>query len=308
MFVGAANGSTITTTFDTDRDDWMVADLVQPFNGLPMLAHDYTPSWTGGRGLPPGCIQQAEISGNVWYFSAPAKFLGDRSASLYGTLTWDLAVNPSSQGGTNTFEQLILHDGTNALYYFDTGPGQANGWRHYSVPLVGASFRVGSRTNSPATDLQLQMVLTNLRALYILGDWVEGSEVGYLDNVMMTEGGPAHLTPLLQGKWPELTRGVAYDVQVAGNRAYLALGYGGLAILDVSNPAAPVRLGGYDTSGEARGVAVSGSVAYVADNTAGLQIIDVSNPANPVRLGSYNTGGQAFGVAVSGTIAYVADC
>lgn len=57
-------------------------------------------------------------------------------------------------------------------------------------------------------------------------------------------------------------------------------------MIDVSNPASPQRVGGYDTSGSAAvGVAVSGNFAYVADENAGLQVIDVSNPANPRRVG-----------------------
>ena len=41
--------------------------------------------------------------------------------------------------------------------------------------------------------------------------------------------------------------------------------YAGLQVIDVSNPATPQRVGGYDTSGEAWGVAVSGNYAFVAD-------------------------------------------
>jgi len=55
-------------------------------------------------------------------------------------------------------------------------------------------------------------------------------------------------------------------------------------VIDVSNPASPQGVGGYDT-GEAYGVAVSGNYAYVADDGAGLQVIDVSNPASPQRVG-----------------------
>ena len=63
----------------------------------------------------------------------------------------------------------------------------------------------------------------------------------------------------------------------------------GLAVFDVDNPAAPVRVGGYDTSGRAYGVAVAGGYAYVADDWAGLQVIDVRNPAAPARVG-YDAG------------------
>jgi len=78
-------------------------------------------------------------------------------------------------------------------------------------------------------------------------------------------------------------------------------------VINVSNPANPQRVGGYNTSGEAYGVAVSGNYAYVADGPAGLQVINVSNPANPQRVGGYDTSGYGLGVAVSGNYAFVAD-
>lgn len=80
-----------------------------------------------------------------------------------------------------------------------------------------------------------------------------------------------------------------------------------MAIFDVSDPAAPRRLGGFDTSGTAYGVQVVGTLAYVADASAGLQVIDVSDPAAPRRLGGFATSGRASGVQVVGTLAYVAD-
>ena len=44
------------------------------------------------------------------------------------------------------------------------------------------------------------------------------------------------------------TSGYAYGVSVAGNYAYVADGYSGLQILNISNPAAPTLVGSYDTS------------------------------------------------------------
>ncbi|MHB1038630.1 MAG: Ig-like domain-containing protein [Pirellulales bacterium] len=101
--------------------------------------------------------------------------------------------------------------------------------------------------------------------------------------------------------------GLAFDVIVSGTLAYVADQRAGLVILDVSNPAVPVRLGGYDTSGLALDLAISGTVLFVADYGGGLEIIDVSDPAAPVRLGGYDTIGLATGVAISGTMVYVAD-
>jgi hypothetical protein len=81
----------------------------------------------------------------------------------------------------------------------------------------------------------------------------------------------------------------------------------GLAIIDITNPAAPFQAVYYRTLGPARGVHVSGNYAYVADHWAGLRIIDISNPAAPFEAGYYVTPDWAYGVYVSGSYAYVAD-
>ncbi|MBN1920197.1 MAG: hypothetical protein JW892_03050, partial [Anaerolineae bacterium] len=105
------------------------------------------------------------------------------------------------------------------------------------------------------------------------------------------------------------TPGSALGVAVSGGYTYVADGYGGgLRVVDVSNPAAPVEVGYYDTPGSALGVAVSGGYAYVVDGYGGgLRVVDVRNPAASVEVGYYDTPGSALGVAVSGGYAYVAD-
>ncbi len=73
------------------------------------------------------------------------------------------------------------------------------------------------------------------------------------------------------------TPGRALGVAVSGGVAYVADGFSGLQVIDVSDPGSPVILGSVDTPRFARGVAVSGAVAYVADAGSGLQVIDVSS-------------------------------
>ena len=94
--------------------------------------------------------------------------------------------------------------------------------------------------------------------------------------------------PLLSGKWPAWPSGMARDVKVRNNFAYVAQGSGGMAVFDVSNPTNCVQVGGYDTSGESREIALVGNYAYVADGTGGLQVIDVSNPYFPTYAGIYD--------------------
>lgn len=98
----------------------------------------------------------------------------------------------------------------------------------------------------------------------------------------------------------------AWSVIVHEHTAYVADGVGGLATVDVTDPAAPVLLGRVVFGGNAEELAVEGTVAYVAAGSAGLVIVDVSNPASPSVISSVAIPGSAVGVAYSAGRAYVA--
>ena len=100
---------------------------------------------------------------------------------------------------------------------------------------------------------------------------------------------------------------VVQDIHIASPYAYVADANAGLRVIDVSNPAAPMEVGAYDTPGDAVGVYVISSYAYVADENAGLRVVDISNPAAPVEVGACETPVFAYGVYVAGGYAYVAD-
>lgn len=107
--------------------------------------------------------------------------------------------------------------------------------------------------------------------------------------------------------------GFAQDVHVVGNRAYVthesgALGFRhGVTIVDITNPAAPVELGGipFELSG-AHTVFVDGTTAYLANSSARVIVIwDVANPAAPVRLATVaSMGGIAHEAYVKDDVLY----
>ena len=76
------------------------------------------------------------------------------------------------------------------------------------------------------------------------------------------------------------TPGDARDLAVLGGRAYVADGAGGLQIIDVGNPQAPVILGSLNTAGAAVGVDVSGNLAVIAEGTSGIQRAGVTISAD----------------------------
>lgn len=72
-----------------------------------------------------------------------------------------------------------------------------------------------------------------------------------------------------------------YDIVVSSSYAYLAMGSGGLAVVniaDIHNPNLETQL---DTPGSAERLILEDDTIYLSDNSGGLRIIDVSNPAAP---------------------------
>lgn len=102
-------------------------------------------------------------------------------------------------------------------------------------------------------------------------------------------------------------RGSINRVAVIDDRAYLAAGYGGLLIIDVSDPAAPVELGSFAEVNSAQDVVVHDLYAYLADYETGLYVVDVSNPAMPSAVYHLPLIGGASSIEVAGNYAYLGE-
>ncbi len=101
----------------------------------------------------------------------------------------------------------------------------------------------------------------------------------------------------------------AEEVIVSNGYAYVACGYAGLVVFDVSDPANPTRVGGYDTDGDSLGIAMRSNRVFIADGNGDLSIVDVSTPSNPTLAGSLKLGydrAQAKDITLSGRYAYIA--
>jgi|GEM_PF-2008553 len=109
---------------------------------------------------------------------------------------------------------------------------------------------------------------------------------------------PVNLGSLALGGAPEA-------VAVAGNTAFVAAGAGGMHVVDVTNPAAPV-LRATVASTAAEGVDVDGDLAAVALGVSGVNFYDVSVPTAPALLGSWS-GGEVHAIRIDGDVATLAD-
>jgi len=101
--------------------------------------------------------------------------------------------------------------------------------------------------------------------------------------------------------------GLAEGVAVGGGYAYVANGFNGVQVVDVSKPGFPVWVSSARTPDYAYQAVADGQFVYVAASGSGLQVVDVSHAKAPAIVGSADTPGNAYGVAVSGRYAYVAD-
>ncbi len=101
--------------------------------------------------------------------------------------------------------------------------------------------------------------------------------------------------------------GTIQDIHwMSNNRVYMALGNGGLRIVDVTNPSQPVEVGFNSNLGFAKALDVVGNYAYVVQRDVGLWILNVTTPSNPIVTSFIAIPGHANNVTVtSAGYAYV---
>ncbi|HPN36308.1 MAG TPA: FlgD immunoglobulin-like domain containing protein [bacterium] len=72
--------------------------------------------------------------------------------------------------------------------------------------------------------------------------------------------------------------GFAWQIELAGNYAFVAAGTGGAVVFDISHPQAPQRIGCYITGGDVYDIAVHNSLIYTLDRETGLYILRFDPP------------------------------
>jgi len=96
----------------------------------------------------------------------------------------------------------------------------------------------------------------------------------------------------------------ADSLAVRGNYVFLA-GLQGLEVVDISNAAAPARVGQCNCAGGR--ITLANQYAFLAAGNLGMQVLDISNPTDPKIIGAYQTGGVVLAVDVVGRFAFLAD-
>lgn len=173
---GSALATIVESTFDADDEGWTVTGDAQGGSVVP----DYFSS--GGN--PGGYILADDnTTGGIWYWKAPAKFRGDHSDAYGRTLSFELTQTPTHSQIDRVDISLV---GGGYTLVYDTAYNPGTSWTSYSVPLTElGGWSVGALGAPGPSQSQMQQVLANIGDLQIRGEFVNGSDVGRLDNVIM---------------------------------------------------------------------------------------------------------------------------
>ncbi len=177
LTVGFINAQQISSNFTTNAEDWMVVgDATSAF-----------PLYVAQGGNTGGYVSADDTAaGGVWYWSAPAKFLGDQSSSFGKTLSFDL--KQSSINSQFDTDDIIISNGQITITY-DHAYNPGLDWTSYSVVLDTINaWKIDDITSGElATSEQIMTVLSNILSLKIRGEFITGSDTGGLDNVILAK-------------------------------------------------------------------------------------------------------------------------
>ena len=162
----------VSSTFESDAEGWLLSGD----------GDNTSPSLERAGGNPGGHICGIDSKdGDTWYFVAPTRYLGDRSAAFGKRLTFDLkqgAIFNQIRG-----RDIVLNGGGLAISFnFRASPGLD--WTPYSAHFQPDSGWVIDGTATPASEDELRTVLRSLTSLRIRGEFYDGpNDTACLDNV-----------------------------------------------------------------------------------------------------------------------------
>ncbi len=197
--------------FSTGIDGWRVDGDVQ--NGSDR------PSYLPAGGNPGGALAATDnVEGGTWYWIAPAKFLGNVTAVQGKSLSFDLR-QISEMKDQYRYPDVVLKGERIALIYtYSPVHSPRMQWTHYSIPIdVGAGWRVVNSDETftdhapidggrAATQSDFDAVLSDLRSLMIRGEYEDGADVGYLDNVVLGADEAGNTAPVYPIYLPQVQR------------------------------------------------------------------------------------------------------
>ena len=179
--------SLFSSTFDADAERWSIF-AVEPDGSI---SGTYPVYWSASGGLPGGLIYSPDVgsSTSAYSFAAPSEYLGDKTAYVGGTFSFDIKNSFANYNGGESFYNTFIKGAGVTLTHKGPYPRIANSWQHAEAQLNAASWTQiidESNWNGVVTPEMFSTVMANLEGIYIYADWGWGADTAYLDNVSLS--------------------------------------------------------------------------------------------------------------------------
>ncbi|MCS7035483.1 MAG: laminin B domain-containing protein [Saprospiraceae bacterium] len=167
------------STFDTDNEGW--GAVGDPVSSVAI--------WIPTGGNPGGHIRVTDAAtGDLWYFSAPLKFRGNKCGAYGRYLRWEQYASDTSQispiGGRP--DVVLIGGGLTLTYDLTYSPQKT--WTPFEVLLrEDAGWRLNNLNGPTPTPAEFRAALANISALRIRGEYFTGADFGGLDNVVLED-------------------------------------------------------------------------------------------------------------------------
>ncbi len=97
------------------------------------------------------------------------------------------------------------------------------------------------------------------------------------------------------------------DARFQDHFAYVAAGTNGLVVLDIGDVAHITEVGSYETTPNVLGLDIQDTLAFLACDDGSIQAVSIKDKANPFLISALATSGYAYRIALADHWAYVAD-
>lgn len=177
---GEAFAATIvSTTFDSDRQDW--STLFPSGTGIGTI-------WQSTGGNPNGHLEASDRGDGfqavgAWYFINNVTFNGIRSAAYGGTLTFDLKIFNSGNYTTGIADVKLFGNSLTVVREFSSAP-TVGSWNSISIPLIEtAGWKLNTLGGATPNQTQFQSLLSQFTGIQIRGDY---NDVGVISTFDLT--------------------------------------------------------------------------------------------------------------------------
>lgn len=165
----------VADSFSQDAAGWTIVGDAQ---GGYVVA-----SYSEDGGVADGYIYaKDDVLGGVWYFNAPAEYLGDKSNYYGATMRFSL-FQKSAMARQFESTDIIIESGDKRIsYQLPHYPEEE--WGDYAIVIDEESVWLNGNYNSndKATKSDIEAVLANITGLRIRGEYETGPDTGGMDN------------------------------------------------------------------------------------------------------------------------------